>query len=221
MKVAGAKKIPRSTMKNMELAIAPNLVLNAQYSLLVSKTNLSTLRTQAFTRGLEVSASELRSDELRAFTHSEVSQGEALMDHLGMPIMTDLLKESVYSDQLSTEVEVEPANRAKAYRYGGDYITTNAYDEEALKMPSKISMRVLGFVERSSVPRGALIDSGYAVTGGISPRAQIAISALANALEVDGMVGVARFVKVEDDDPVVGILFPMKVDLAEVSHSKS
>lgn len=68
---------------------------------------------------------------------------------------------------------------------------------------------------QSSIPRGALIDSGYAVTGGVSPRAQIAISALAQALEQDGMVAVARFVKMEDADPVVGILFPMKIDLAE------
>ena len=48
----------------------------------------------------------------------------------------------------STDVEVEPADRAKAYRYGGDYITTNAYDEETLKMVSKIAMRVLGFAEK-------------------------------------------------------------------------
>ena len=31
MKVAGAKKIPRSMRKKMELTIAPNLVLNAEY----------------------------------------------------------------------------------------------------------------------------------------------------------------------------------------------
>ena len=46
MKVAGTKKIPRSTKKKMEFTLAPNLVLNAEYSLLVSKANLPTLRTQ-------------------------------------------------------------------------------------------------------------------------------------------------------------------------------
>ena len=127
MKVAGAKKIPRSTRKKMELTIAPNLVLNAEYSLLVSKANLSTLRTQAFTRDVE---------------------GLTMTDGVGAPVMTELLKESVYTDKDNTDVEVEPANRAKAYRYGGDYITTNAYDEETLKMVSKIAMRVLGFVEK-------------------------------------------------------------------------
>ena len=54
----------------------------------------------------------------------------------------------------------------------------------------------VAFSSQSSIPRGALIDSGYAVTGGVSPRAQLAISALAQALEQDGMVAVARFVKV-------------------------
>ncbi|GMH66661.1 hypothetical protein TrST_g10712 [Triparma strigata] len=194
MKVAGTKKIPRSTKKKMEFTIAPNLVLNAEYSLLVSKANLPTLRTHAFIK-----------DE----------EGTVFRDADSKPLMADLLKDTVYTDKQSVDIEVAPENRTKAYRYGGDYITTNAYDEESLKIESKIAMRVMGFVSSSSIPRGALIDSGYAITGGISPRAQTAISALAQAMEEDKVVAIARFVKMEDADPAIGVLMPMKIDLKQ------
>ena len=47
-------------------------------SLLVSKANLSTLRTQAFTRD---------------------GEGLTMHDGFGAPVMTELLKESVYTDK--------------------------------------------------------------------------------------------------------------------------
>ncbi|GMH59235.1 hypothetical protein TL16_g02785, partial [Triparma laevis f. inornata] len=194
MKVAGTKKIPRSMKKKMEFTIAPNLVLNAEYSLLVVKANLPTLRMHAFVKDAD---------------------GEVCTDADSKPVMADLLKDTVYTDKHNTDIEVPPENRIKAYRYGGDYITTNAYDEESLKMESKIAMRVIGFVASGSIPRGALIDSGYAVTGGISPRAQAAISSLAQAMEEDDVVAIARFVKMEDADPVIGVLMPMKIDLRQ------
>jgi len=97
----------------------------------------------------------------------------------------------------------------QAYRYGSDYIITNAYDEEALKMKTPVSISILGFVSRASIPFAALIDSGYAIAGGESLRAQTAISSLAQAMDSMSQVAIARFVKTQDADPLIGILIPM------------
>jgi ATP-dependent DNA helicase 2 subunit 2 len=181
MKIAAAKKIPKSAKKKFQLVIAPTITVSAEYALMVSKSNMSTLR-----------------------------QHVILTNPDGSLSTSDVMRDMSYRDSSNPDVEVEHDMRARAYRYGSDYIPTNAYDEEALKMKSPISISVMGFVQRSSIPIAAMIDAGYAVSGGESLRSRTAISALAQAMDGLEQVAIARFVKTTDADPLIGILLPME-----------
>ena len=129
-KVAGAKRIPKSTKKKFTLYIAPNLPVEADYSLLISKANLQTLKTHALNR-----------DEA----------GNIITDADNIPIHSDIIKESSYRDPKNPDIEMDPKYRAKAYRYGSDYITTNAYDEISLKTQSPVEMHILGYATKDNV----------------------------------------------------------------------
>mmetsp|Transcript_4343 Transcript_4343/g.8756 ORF Transcript_4343/g.8756 Transcript_4343/m.8756 type:complete len:588 (-) Transcript_4343:445-2208(-) len=161
MKVAGAKRIPKSTKKKFALTVAPGLTVEAEYSLLISKANLQTLKVHAINMN---------------------ESGDIVRDADNIPIYSDIVKESSYRDPKNPDIEVEQKYRAKAYRYGSDYITTNAYDELSLKTTSPVQMHIMGYASRDTIPISFLIDSGYAVTGGTSNRGQVAISAIAQGL---------------------------------------
>lgn len=197
MKVAGAKRIPKSTKKKFALSIAPGLTVEAEYSLLISKANLQTLKVHA------INMNEL---------------GNIMKDADYIPIYSDIVKESSYRDPKNPDIEVELKYRAKAYRYGSDYITTNAYDELSLKTTSPVQMHIMGYASRDTIPISFLIDSGYTVTGGTSNRGQVAISAIAQGLHEEKKVAISKFVKSTDADPIVGVLLPMEAEPGGKSH---
>ena len=188
MQVAGAKKIPKSTRKKVSLQFVPGEKFEAVYSLLVSKANLQTLKTHAIVYD---------------------DDGRTIKDMGGRDVMTDIARDTSYRDSENPAQEVDPECRSKAYRYGNDYIPTNEYDEEALKMHGDIDMSVMGYIEKEDVPPNAYVGGGYAVTGGDSLRARTAISAMAQALAAEGKVALTRFVKSVDADPAIGVLLPM------------
>ncbi|GMI25268.1 hypothetical protein TeGR_g12717 [Tetraparma gracilis] len=222
MRIAGAKKIPRSAKKAVQLNLAPTLTVNAEYALMVSRSNLSTLRQHvamfhpappaaqaAATSSSATSSSATSSSATSAgATPSRASPPSAKIHSSPFLTTADVMRDMSYRDASNPDVEVEHDMRARAYRYGSDYLPTNAYDEEALKMKGPVSLSVVGCVERSSIPFAALIDSGYSITGGASVRARTAISALAQALDSQQKVAIARFVKTVDADPLIGILLP-------------
>ncbi len=187
LRVAGSKRIPRSTKTAMSLTLGPNLSVEATFSLGVSKANLSTLRTHA------------------VVVDEDVHEGGVA------EVMKEVTRDTSYRDSVNPEIEVDPSYRSCAYRYGGTYIPTNAYDELSLKMEGPVQMKILGYVNVDSVPIAAMIDSGYVIEGSQnSSKARIAISALAQALHNDEKVAVSRFVKKVDADPVMGVMMPYK-----------
>ena len=88
MRIAGAKKIPRSAKKKLSLTLAPGLTVPVEYALMVAKSTLSTLRQH--------------------FVHSDSRTG-ALKT-------SDLVRDVSYRDAESPDVEVEHDFRARAYR---------------------------------------------------------------------------------------------------------
>jgi hypothetical protein len=197
MKVAGAKRIPKSTKKRFALNIAPGLTVEAEYSLLISKANMQTLKVHA-----------LNYDD----------SGNVMKDADEMPIYSEITKESSYRDPNNQDEEMDPKYKLKAYKYGASYVPVNAYDELDLVSKSPVEMHIMGYTSRDTIPISCLIDSGYAVTGGTSNRGQVAISAIAQGLQEEKKVAIAKFVKTTDADPIVGVLLPMQGDTGEKSH---
>jgi len=84
MRIAGAKKIPRSAKKRFTLEIAPTLFVDAEYSLMVSRSNMSTL--------------------LQHYIHTNPD---------GSASTSDVMRDVSYRDSSNPDVEVEHEMRAK------------------------------------------------------------------------------------------------------------
>uniref|UniRef100_A0A7S1FVX8 Ku domain-containing protein n=2 Tax=Corethron hystrix TaxID=216773 RepID=A0A7S1FVX8_9STRA len=77
-------------------------------------------------------------------------------------------------------------------------------------MKSPPMLTILGYAGNLDVPLSYCIGAPYLITEcKFSNRAQIAISALSQALHKEDNVAICRFVKYKDSDPVVGVLCPL------------
>ena len=177
--------------------MSTNATPPSQYSLLISKANLQTLKVHA-----------LNFDD----------SGGVMKDADDMPIYSEITKESSYRDPKNQDEEMEPKYKLKAYKYGASYVPVSAYDELELTTESPVEMHIMGYTARDTIAISCLIDSGYAVTGGTSNRGQVAISAIAQGLHEEKKVAIAKFVKTKDADPIVGVLLPMRGESEGKSH---
>jgi hypothetical protein len=118
------------------------------------------------------------------------------------------------SDAAVAEI-LTPEEVAKAYKYGGTFIVPVAGDDHAWKLaPTEKSFKVLGFQPAKTFQRYGFMAAADVIVakppsavpeGGASysDAASTALSALARALALDGMVGVARLVYQSNAAPKV------------------
>lgn len=115
------------------------------------------------------------------------------------------------------DIEVNNNERVKAFRYGSTLVTINQFDIEGLKMRLPVSLTVLGYTPRESIPRSTCIGPTYSINPEqASLRSCTAFSALAQSLRDLNQVALCRFVKRKDTDPILGIMFP-STDLAQIT----
>ncbi|CAM9149816.1 unnamed protein product [Ascophyllum nodosum] len=125
-----------------------------------------------------------------------------------------------YRDPERPEVEMDFENQIKGYRYGQDYIPVGSLDEGSLKLPEEgPSLKVLGFVAASSVPRHIFMDETYVVVAEPeSAQSAGAVSSLVRAMKNLNQVALVRFVKRKNSEPWLGVLIPDPTGV--VSHPR-
>jgi hypothetical protein len=111
------------------------------------------------------------------------------------------------------DLEVPESNRTHGYRYGADYIPMSSVDKEGLRLArSDPAIRILGYVDQSTIPRSLFIGPPYAISGHDSHRVCCAIAALAQALQRLGKVAICTHFKTKSADPILGALYPLQED---------
>ncbi|KAL1921828.1 uncharacterized protein VTP21DRAFT_10470 [Calcarisporiella thermophila] len=107
------------------------------------------------------------------------------------------------------EQEVDEASLTKGYIYGKDLIPIYSYDEDALKLRTIKSFCILGFINAREFPREYSMSNITVVLPQAGDTgASLLLSALARALDEKEMLAVARYVRIADAPPKVGVLYP-------------
>ena len=186
------KRIPKSIKKKIQFHVAPGLTLDARCSLLLSKASFPTLKKES-----------VQMDD----------KGEPMVDANG-EIMANPVK--TFTDHFNPDdkdLEVPESNRTHGYRYGADYIPMSSVDKEGLRLSrSDPAIRILGYVDQSSIPRSLLIGPPYAISAHDSHRVCCGIAALAQALQRLGKVAICTNFKTKSADPILGALYPLQED---------
>jgi hypothetical protein len=185
------KRIRKSTKPKILFHIAPGLTLNARRSLLMKKEGFPRLTKEAVVFNQD---------------------GNPKVDANG-EIMTNPVKTvTAHFDSDDKTEEVVESDRTHGYRYGADYIPMSSVDMSGLRQQgsSEPAVRILGYVDQSSVPRSMLFGEPYAITGHDSHRTCCAIAALALALDRMKKAAICVSFKSRNSDPILGALFPLQ-----------
>jgi hypothetical protein len=191
------KRIPTSTRRKVLLQLLGSTErmepLHVRVSLLLSKTNLPTLKKEAMLLD-EQTAAPLK-DGMGNFMTSEL---ETATDHF---------------DAIHKDLSVDETARTKAVKYGSDWIPLNDFDVQGLKERSDVCITILGYTAISNIDRGYRMGPPYGVAGADdSKRARAAVSALAQALHRLQSCAIGTYVKSKHADPILVALFPLETD---------
>eukprot|EP00978_Attheya_sp_CCMP212_P007349 scaffold17106_cov59-Attheya_sp.AAC.2 len=199
------KRIPKSTRRKFEFHIAPGLVVDARWSLLLSKANLPSLKREAIL--LQDTASKSTSTS----TSTKEDDG-VLRNGLGEIMTSAVITSTTHWDADDQNVEVGLADRTNCFRYGADLIPLGVFDREGLNTRSPVGIFILGYTAASQVPRAFCMGPPYAISADSSTHRQacVAISALAQALKAQHSVAICSMVKSKHADPIMGALFPLE-----------
>lgn len=191
------RRIPTSIRRKSELRIAPTMdPLSVRVSLLVSKTNVPSLKTAA-----------ILLDE----------SDEPLKDGLGNFVTSDLERTTDHFDAVNKAIGIDETGRTRAVKFGTDWIPLNDFDLQGLKERSDINITILGYVNQCKIGPGYCIGPSYGVSGGDSTRACAALSALAQAMDRLKSCAIGTFVKTQNADPILIALFPLAENDATTS----
>jgi hypothetical protein len=183
------RRIPTSMRRKCELRVAPTIdPLSVRVSLLVSKTNVPTLKRAA-----------ILLDEL----------DKPLKDGLGNFVTSDLERTTDHFDAINKSIGIDETERTRAVKFGTDWIPLNDFDLQGLKERSDTNITILGYTNQSNIGRGYLMGPSYGVAGGDSTRACAALSALAQAMHRLKSCAIGTFVKTQNADPILVALFPL------------
>lgn len=193
-KVLG-QRLPKSTRRKVQFQIAPGLVLDARFSLLLSKASIPALKKQVV--------------ELQVGERPDNPDAKIVKDERGKEVTQAF-------DTIVTHWDPEQDTReivdiTGAYRYGSDLVPMSGYDMTGLKRPSPVKLTILGYLNETQVPRYLRIGPSYALAGADSLKCCAAIAALAIALQRNHQVGIATLVKTKDADPILVGLFPLNI----------
>lgn len=187
------QRLPKSVRRKVDFQIAPGLVLDARFSLLLSKASIPTLKKKV----VEIAEGE-RPDNPDA---------QVVKDESGKEITHDFQTLITHWDPEQDTKEL--VDIAHGYRYGSDIVPMSGYDLAGLMRPSPVKLTILGYLKENQVPRYLRIGPPYALAGADSLPSCAAIAALAMALEQKKFVGIATLVKTKDADPILVGLFPL------------
>jgi ATP-dependent DNA helicase 2 subunit 2 len=201
-KVLG-QRLPKSTRRKLQFQIAPGLVLDVRFSLLLSKASTPTLKKQAV--------------ELQAGEQPDDPDAQVAKDEQGKEVTYDF--ENIVTHWDPEQDTREIVDIASAYRYGTDLVPMSGYDMTGLKRPSPVKLTILGYLNETQVPRFLRIGPPYALAGADSLKSCAAIAALAVALQRNNLVGIATLVKTKDADPILVGLFPFNSSKNNVASS--
>lgn len=192
-KVLGQKNT-KSTRRKVQFQIAPGCVLEARFSLLLSKASTPTLKKQV----VALQAGERADDPDAQIQHDDEGKEST---HNITTVVTH------WDPEQETR---EITDIAEAYRYGSDLVPMSGVDLAGLLRPSPVALQILGYLRESQVPQCLRIGPPYALAGAGSHRTCAAIAALARALKAKGLVGIGTLVKTKDHDPILVGLFPLE-----------
>ncbi len=187
------QRLPKSTRRKVDFQIAPGLVLEARFSLLLSKASTPALKKQVV---------ELQESEKHDSATVSVVRNES-----GKEVTHDFQTLITHWDPEQDTKEL--VDIAQGYRYGSDIVPMSGYDMTGLLRTSPVKLTILGYLKETQVPRQLRIGPPYALAGANSLPSCAAIAALAMALQQKKQVGVATLVKTKDADPILVGLFPL------------
>ena len=182
------KRIPKSTRRKFDFHIAPDIVLECRFSLLLSRANLPSLKREAI----------IFDEDKKPLTNGI---GE---------LMTSVIKISTeHFDPDNPDIGLPESRRTKAFKFGDDLVPIGSFDLEALMYRSSVCIRIVGYTEQEEIPQSLMMGPPYGISGAYSQRACGAISALSQAMHEMKSAAICNFVKTKDSDPLLGALFPL------------
>ncbi|BBN01736.1 ATP-dependent DNA helicase 2 subunit 2 [Marchantia polymorpha subsp. ruderalis] len=115
-----------------------------------------------------------------------------------------------YKSSVDLDVSIAPEQRIKAYKYGPQYVPISSKEEEALKFRTEKGLKVVGFTDKSNVPRHYFMkETNVFVPELRNTRSTLAISCLARAMEAEGKVAIVRCVwRAGQANVALGVLTP-------------
>ncbi len=188
LKQAAGKRIPRSALSKISLQIAPGLVLDARISLSTTKQSIPTLKREALVLD---------------------GDGEIKKDALGEIMSLNVTNVTSHWDADEKNVEVDTIHRSTAFPYGSSLIPIGPMEMEGLKFRSERRVTILGYVGIRDVPMTVWMGPTRIVSGGLSRKACVTISAIAQALWRKDQLAICIYVKTTDSDPCMGVLAPL------------
>ncbi|KAI1311554.1 ATP-dependent DNA helicase II subunit 2 [Mortierella claussenii] len=134
--------------------------------------------------------------------------------HTGMVNMSRTYKLKITADMadggdMDVDTEVPADALEKAYMYGKTIVPIRAVDLDAYKLRTAKGLTVLGFFSSSTFRREWLMSNIYSVfpTPG-DPKAEVEIAGLLFALHEKSSYALCRYVRADDAEPKLGILWP-------------
>jgi Ku70/Ku80 beta-barrel domain/Ku70/Ku80 N-terminal alpha/beta domain len=193
------KRMQNSVKTKFELRIAPGLVIDARFYLLMSKQAFPKMITRA------VVVTEPDDDDTRggaAFWKSEPNSELATLKVQSAQLFVD----PDHPDDI-----VDDEDRTKATQFGSTLIPMSTFDYEGLK-PSQLGsarLEILGYMHRSKIRPWYIAGPPSGISGHDSPRACAAIAALAGALHRLDKVAIGTFYKRSTSTkPLLVAVFP-------------
>ncbi|KAK3813022.1 MAG: SPOC like C-terminal domain-containing protein [Benniella sp.] len=149
--------------------------------------------------------------------YSILSEGAAADDlpegHTGAVNMSRTYKLKITADtaegDMDTDTEVPADALEKAYMYGKTIVPIRAVDIDAYKLRTAKSLTILGFFAASTFRREWLMSNIYSVFSAPGdPKAEVEIAGLLFALFEKNNYALCRYVRIDDAEPKLGILWP-------------
>ncbi|KAG0239695.1 SPOC like C-terminal domain-containing protein [Mortierella sp. GBAus27b] len=145
---------------------------------------------------------------------SEGAGGDDLPEgHTGLVNMSRTYKVKVTADmadgETDADTEVPGDALEKAYMYGKTIVPIRAVDLDAYKLRTAKSLTILGFFAASTFRREWLMSNIYSVFSAPGDvKAEVEIAGLLFALFEKNSYALCRYVRVDDAEPKLGILWP-------------
>ncbi|KAF9911035.1 ATP-dependent DNA helicase II subunit 2 [Linnemannia zychae] len=113
------------------------------------------------------------------------------------------------NNEMEEDTEVPEDALEKAYMYGKTIVPIRAVDLEALKLATVKSLTILGFFASSTFQREWLMSNVYSVFAAPgNPHAEVQMAGLVFALFEKNSFALCRYVRVNDSEPKLGVLWP-------------